>query len=160
MTRSKRFAHSLLSGYLLVGVNVVYTLISFPLGLHFLSKEEFGLWTAVMQVASLNLILIDLGMSGSIARILIDHKDEKNSSSYGTVILTGVLVLCVQAALIAALGSLLSFWLPDWMKIPEKFWRIFRILMMAQCMVLGVGYAGRIFGFIYKHTNAMTFATI
>ena len=150
MTRSKRFAHSLLSGYLLVGVNVLYTLITFPLGLHFLSNEEFGLWTAVMQVAGLNLILIDLGMSGSISRILIDHKDEKNSSNYGTVILTGVLVLCVQAALIAALGSLFSFWLPDWMKIPEKFWRIFRILMISQCLVLGAGYAGRIFGFILQ----------
>src|SRR5690349_1337147 len=97
MSRSKRFAHSLLSGYLLVGVNAIYSLITFPLGLHFLSNAEFGLWNAVVQVASLNLILIDLGMSGSISRILIDHKDEKNSSNYGTVILTGVLVLSVQA---------------------------------------------------------------
>ncbi|MEO6034316.1 MAG: oligosaccharide flippase family protein [Verrucomicrobiota bacterium] len=150
MSRFKRFAHSLLSGYLLVGVTAVYSLITFPLGLHFLSKAEFGLWNAVMNVASLNLILIDLGMSGSISRILIDHKDEKNSSNYGTVILTGLLVLCVQAVLIAALGSLLSFWSPGWMKIPEKFWPIFRTLMISQCIVLGTGYVGRIFGFILQ----------
>lgn len=140
----------MLSGYLLVGVNVIYTLITLPLGLHFLSKEELGLWTAVIQVAGFNLILIDLGMSGAISRILIDHKDEKNSSNYGTIILTGILVLCVQAVLITALGSLLSFWLSDWMKIPEKFWKNFRILMISQCVVLGAGYAGRIFGFVLQ----------
>jgi len=150
MSRSKRFAHSMMSGYLLVGVNAVYTLITFKLGLHFLSAEEFGLWNTIMTMAALNLILIDLGMSGSISRILIDHKDERDSSNYGTVILTGVLVLCVQAAVIAAVGSVLSFWLPAWMTIPGKFWPIFRILMISQCAVLGAGYAGRIFGFILQ----------
>ena len=148
MSRLKKFAHSLLSGYVLLGANVFYTLASVPLALHYLSKEEFGLWALVMQMANFNLILIDLGMSGSLSRILIDHKDDKNASHYGSVIQTGVLVLTVQAVLIAAAGVVISLWLPEWMNVPEKFWHIFRILMVWQCVVLAAAFVGRIFGFI------------
>jgi O-antigen/teichoic acid export membrane protein len=150
MSRSKRFAHSLLSGYLLVGINIVYTLISVPLTLHFLRQEEFGLWALIMQMVSFNLILIDLGMSGSLGRILIDHKDDKQSSAYGSVIQTGVMVLGAQALLIITLGSILSIWLPALMNVPEKYWSIFRILTISQCIVTGAAYAGRIFGFILQ----------
>jgi O-antigen/teichoic acid export membrane protein len=150
MSRSKKFARSLLSGYLLVGVNIIYTLVTFPLGLHFLSTKQFGLWNAIIQMAGLNLIIVEMGMSGAISRILIDHKDEENSSNYGTIIVTGFFVLCVQAVLIVISGSVLSFWLPNWMKIPAEFFRIFRILLICQCIVLGVGYVGRIFGFILQ----------
>ena len=139
-----------MSGYLLVGVNIVYTLASVPLAFHFLSKQEFGLWALVAQMASYSLALVDLGMSSSLCRILIDHKDKRDTPDYGTVIQTGSLVLLVQAGLIIGLGSALGFWLPAWMNVPEEFWRIFRVLMICQCAVLGVSYAGRIFGFILQ----------
>jgi hypothetical protein len=44
MSRLKKFTHSLLSSYALMGVNIVYTLLSVPLALKSLSKAEFGLW--------------------------------------------------------------------------------------------------------------------
>ena len=105
MSRLKNFAHSLLSGYLLQGANVLYTLASVSLALHYLSKQEFGLWTLVTTIANFNMIFVDLGMSGSLSRILIDHKDDRNSTNYGTIIQTGVLVLLVQGCLMAVVGS-------------------------------------------------------
>jgi O-antigen/teichoic acid export membrane protein len=150
MSRIKRFAHSLASGYLLLGVNVIYTLASVSLALHYLSIKEFGLWAVVAQVAMNLHLLVDFGMSGSVSRILIDHKDDSNSTSYGTVIQTGFLALLVQGIVLAAIGSLTALWLPHWMKIPAEFRQIFFWLMIGQCALLGVSFAGRIFTFILQ----------
>ena len=148
MSRFKRFADSLVSGYVLLAANILYTLASVPLALHYLSLEEYGLWGLVTQVCNFNQILIDLGMSGAIARILIDHKDDRESTAYGTVIQTGFLVLLVQGVLIAVIGGLLSYWLPQWMDVPLKNWQVFRVLVSWQCVMLAVSFALRIFTFI------------
>ncbi len=150
MSRFKRFANSLVSGYVLLAANILYTLASVPLALHYLSKEEFGLWVLVTQVCNFNQIVIDLGMSGAIARILIDHKDDCESTAYGTVIQTGFLVLVVQGGLIAVIGGLLSYWLPQWMEVPMVHWHLFRLLVIGQCVLLAVSFALRIFTFILQ----------
>jgi O-antigen/teichoic acid export membrane protein len=144
MSRLKKFTRSLLSSYLFQGTNVLYTLGSISLALHYLSKEEFGLWTLVTTIA----IFMDLGMSGSLSRILIDHKDDRDSTHYGTVIQTGVLVLLVQGSLMAVVGGVISIWLPQWMTVPENFQHVFRLLLIFQCALLGATFAGRIFNFI------------
>jgi O-antigen/teichoic acid export membrane protein len=148
MSRIKKFTRSLLSGYLLQGTNVLYTLASVSLALHYLSVKEFGLWMLVTTVANFNTIFMDLGMSGSLSRILIDHKDDRNSTTYGSVIQTGVLVLLVQGFLMAVAGGAISIWLPQWMRVPENFQHVFRMLLIFQCGLMGATFAGRIFGFI------------
>ena len=150
MSRFKRFANSLLSGYALILANIVYTLASVPLALHYLSKEEFGLWALVMQVCNFNQIMIDLGMSGAVARVLIDHKDDRASATYGSVIQTGFLILLVQGCLIAVIGGIISYWLPNLLSVPPEHWRIFRLLVIWQCIMLAVGFALRISAFILQ----------
>ena len=150
MSRLKRFANSLVSGYVLVAANILYTLASVPLALHYLSKEQFGLWALVTQVCNFNALLIDLGMSGAVARILIDHKDDQSSTAYGAVIQTGFFVLAVQGVLLAAAGSLISYWLPQWMDVPTTHWRVFRVLVICQCLLLAVSLATRITAFILQ----------
>lgn len=150
MSRFKRFANSLLSGYALILANIFYTLASVPMALHYLSKEEFGLWAVVTQVCNFNQIVIDLGMSGAVARILIDHKDDRDSGGYGAVIQTGFLVLLVQGGLIAMVGGLVSYWLPQLMDVPMVHWHEFRVLVIWQCIMLAVSFALRIFTFILQ----------
>src|SRR6476646_2806581 len=99
MSRFRNTARSLSSGYLAMGSNVLYTLASVPLALHFLSKEEFGLWAVAAQVASY-LILVDFGITGAVARILIDHKDDWSGGEYGSVVKTSSLVFVVQGLII------------------------------------------------------------
>src|ERR1051325_7075634 len=136
MWRFKKFAHSLFSGYLLIGANTLYTFASVPLALHYLSRQEFGLWALVTQISGY-LLLVDLGMAGSISRILIDHKDRRDDGAYGSIIKTGVLVLIVQGAIIAIGGALLSFWLPALFKVPPDHWGEFRVLVAGHCLLLG-----------------------
>lgn len=150
MSRIKRFASALLSGYALILANILYTLASIPLALHYLSKEEFGLWALVMQVCNFNQILIDLGMSSAVTRVLIDHKDDRESHAYGSVIQTGFLILVTQGLFLALGGALISFWLPQWMEVPVEHWRVFRLLVTWQCVMLGISMAMRICAFILQ----------
>src|SRR6266481_242388 len=103
MSRLRRVAHSVASGYVVLAVTAVYALASLPLALHYLSQERFGLWGLMASISGY-LSLIDLGMSGSVARLLIDHKDERQSGSYGSLIKTGWLVLTAQGAIIFLAG--------------------------------------------------------
>ena len=151
MSRVKRFAYSLASGYVLIAVNMVYTLAMMPLALSYLTATEFGLWTGITAIAAQLQLLVDFGMSGSVSRILVDHKDDRVSNSYGAVIKTGFLALVAQGTLVAIMGSALSFWLPQLLRnVPEELWSTCRWLMMGQCALLGFSFAGRIFNFVLQ----------
>ncbi|HSU56756.1 MAG TPA: hypothetical protein VLT36_22045 [Candidatus Dormibacteraeota bacterium] len=143
MSRVHNAARSLASGYAAMVANVFYTLASVPLALHYLSKEEFGLWALVAQIG-VYLTLLDLGMSGSVARILIDHKDTRSDGVYGAVLKTGCLVLLIQGACIILGGGLLSLLLPGLLKVPAELGKTFQILVAAQCLIMGITFVGRI----------------
>src|SRR5438477_1208044 len=142
MSRFRNAARSLTSGYAAMIGNALYTLASYPLALHYLSTDQFGLWALITQIAGY-LVLIDLGMSGSVARILIDHKDNQERGDYGSVIKTGSLVLVVQGAIIILAGVALAYALPAVMQLPVKFVPIFRVLTAGQCALLGAFFIGR-----------------
>src|ERR1043166_5619662 len=99
MSRLFTAARSLASGYLATATSALYALISVPLALHYLSPKEYGVWGVAMQIASY-FLLIDAGIAGAVGRFLIDHKDDKETGEYGSVIKTGCVVLLVQGACI------------------------------------------------------------
>jgi hypothetical protein len=143
MSRLHNLTRSLASGYAAMASHVIYTLAAVPLALHYLDKEQFGLWAMVTQVGNY-LALIDFGMSGSISLFLIDHKDNKADGQYGSVVKTAVLVLLVQGACIVVGGTALSFALPALLQVPSQLSAIFQILVAGQCTLLGLSFVGRI----------------
>ena len=165
MSRSKRFAHSIVSGYILVAVNIAYTLVQGRLLLHYIRTDnEVGLWAVAIQVAGY-FLLLDFGMSGSIARLLVDHKDDTASSIYGSMIKTGFVVCLAQGALIVLGGIVASQWLlPEIINLTGKNFvhsaatgelsadqmQLFWSLLTWQCVLIGSSFAGRLFGFILE----------
>ncbi|MFN7684854.1 MAG: lipopolysaccharide biosynthesis protein, partial [Oligoflexia bacterium] len=91
-------------------MTVLYGLASVPLALHFLSVEEFGLFMLLIQISSY-LSLVEIGMAGATARLLVDHKDNPNAGPYGSIISTGFAVFALQGVLILAIGVFASSWL-------------------------------------------------
>lgn len=144
MSRLKRFTRSLLSSYAFLGVNVLYTLASVPLALKYLSKAEFGLWALTLQVAGY-IALVDLGMGSSIARILIDHKDDRANGRYGGAIKSGILVGLVQGLIALAVGLSLVWFLAGWLLIPQELSRQFLWLMIGQVFLTAATFVSRIF---------------
>jgi len=149
MSRLKNFTRSLLSGYAALAANIVYTLASVPLALHYLNKEpfgkeEFGLWALVSQLGSY-ITLIEIGMSGSVSRILIDHKDERHNGVYGSVIKISALVGSLQGLLIISLGILISMLAGPLLKVPVELRQEFFWLMAGQSVLLGVSFTTKVF---------------
>ena len=102
-SRTSNFIRSLGVGYISIAVNIAYTAASVPLALHYLGKEQFGLWALAQQIMGY-LILLDLGVSSAVARFVADYKDDVQGGEYGSLLLTGAIVFAVQGVLIAAAG--------------------------------------------------------
>jgi O-antigen/teichoic acid export membrane protein len=145
MGRLKNFTHALVSGYAQMAVNVVYTLVSVPMALHYLSKAEFGLWALTLQVANF-IALVDLGMGSSIARILIDHKDDRHDGRYGTIIKSGFLVGSAQGLVVLAAGLSGVWFLAGWMNFSGELARPFTWLMIGQVLLTAAMFGTRMFG--------------
>ena len=144
MSRLKYYTNTLVSGYALLAANAVYTLAAVPLAFKYLSREEYGLWATTTQIVTY-LGLLDLGMSSSFGRILVDHKDRKDLPDYGSVLQTGLLVRAVQGVLILVLSVALSYGLGRFMKIPVALRTEFQWLLIAQSAVTALGLSLRAF---------------
>lgn len=140
MTRSKRFVSGLLSSYAAIGVNILYSIASIPLALHYLNKEQFGLWALVSQLAGY-LMLLEFGMSGSIARSLSDHKDHIEDGIYGSILRTGTRVFIFQGLLVMLLGLGVAWLAPPLLNIPLQLRYPFTVLMVAQALLGGSNLA-------------------
>lgn len=145
MSRAKKFAHSVLTSYLFLGTNILYTLASVPLALKYLTKPEFGLWALTLQVSNF-IALVDLGMGSSIARILIDHKDDRHNGRYGAAIQSGFLVSLTQGAITLVVGLSLVWFMADWLHLSADLSRPFFWLMIGQVLLTAATFSTRMFG--------------
>ncbi len=149
MSRFRRAIHGITAGYVgLVGA-ALYSFASVPLALHYLSKERFALWALMVSIGGY-LSLIDLGMSSSLARLLIDHKDDREGDTYGSLIQTGWAVLLVQGAIIWLAGFGLAPLLCNLLHIQADLQTEFIGLMRWQSATLALGFAMRIFGHLLQ----------
>jgi O-antigen/teichoic acid export membrane protein len=144
MSRFRRVVHGVASGYLLLAATAVYSLAAVPVALHYLSQQRFGLWTLMSGIASY-LSLMDLGMTSSVARLLIDHKDHREGGGYGSLIKTAWLALVVQGAVACLVGVVLSPWFAQLLRIPADLQADFIALLRWQSLALGLSFATRIF---------------
>jgi O-antigen/teichoic acid export membrane protein len=140
MKRAKLFLSGLLSSYLAMAINVVFTIGSVPLALHYLTKEEFGIWALITQITGY-LMLIELGMSGSVARFLADHKDDVNGGVYGDILKTGSRVFLYQGLIVMMAGAAVAFLAPGMLDLNGGLREIFAILMFLQAVVAGMKLA-------------------
>ena len=139
MSRLKNFSRNLATSYLQLGVNVIYSLVSVPLILHWLPKAEFGLWAVLVQMMSY-ITLIDLGINQAIARFLVDHKDQRAHGGYGSLIKTSVLVSLTQGGLILVITLLASPLLAEMMKVSTEYRDTFIALLRLQGVIAAFAF--------------------
>jgi O-antigen/teichoic acid export membrane protein len=143
MARLKRYAHSLVSGYLLMAANILYTLCSVPLALRFLSEAEFGLWALATQIG-VYVALVDFGMASATARIFVDYKDQREG--FAGIVQTAVLVNVVQAVIVLLAGAMVAVVVGPLLKVPYDLQGPLKLLVFGQCAILAANFATRIFG--------------
>jgi O-antigen/teichoic acid export membrane protein len=143
MTRARKFLHGVSSGYLVLGLNALYTLASVPLVLSYLSQDQFGVWIVVGQLAGY-LTMVDLGTNTAGMRLLIDYKDDANSGVYGGLIKTMVLTQWLQALVILVLGVAVTGFLSRVLRIDPALaadveslwiWQVIFLVISFSCKV-------------------------
>ena len=143
--RSFYFFRGLGAGYVAIAVNIAYTAASIPLALHYLDKEQFGLWALAQQIAGY-FMLLDLGVSSAVSRFIADRKDEVNSGSYGSLLLTGAIVFASQGLLIALVGAAFSFFAPVLFSIPPRLTADFTNVLIIITFLAGLSVVFRSLG--------------
>lgn len=132
-------------------VTVGYSLLSVPVALRYLGVDEFGLFMLVMQVAGY-FALIDMGMSGATARILIDYRQKTESGEYGSVILTSACVFGTQSLLLLGLAFVGSPYVVRALSIPTHLEPAAVHLLRWIAAAFAIGAALRVFSSIlYAH---------
>ena len=151
MSRLKNFSRNLATSYLQLGVNVIYSLVSIPLILHWLPKAEFGMWAVLVQLMGY-VSIIDLGMTGAAARLLVDHKDQRHNGTYGSLVKTAFLVSAVQGLIILTIAALGAPILSALMKIPAADQNTFITLLRVQGLFTAISFCLRPLGLmLYAH---------
>jgi O-antigen/teichoic acid export membrane protein len=159
MSRLKNYTRSLLSSYALLIVNIVYALVSVPLALTKVSTAEFGLWTPALQIVGF-IALIDMGMGSSVARFLIDHKDDRTKLGYGAAIKAGFIVGVGQCFIALILGLGVVWELPEWLHIPPSLAHDFLWLMIGHVILAAFTFITRTFSQIlysWQRLDAMNY---
>jgi O-antigen/teichoic acid export membrane protein len=145
MGRKKLFTQSFAAGQVFMLTNVVYSLVSVPLALSYLSLKEFGLWAVVMQVAGF-LLLLDAGFSSGAGRLLIDVKDNRPSKAYGRIILSTFLMLLCGAIFAVLAGITIAGSLVSWMRISPELTVSANTLLIGQICIAALTLPSRVIG--------------
>ena len=143
--RTYNFIRSLGAGYFAIAVNIAYTVASVPLALHYLGKEQFGLWALAQQIMGY-LMLLDLGVSSAVSRFIADRKDEVNGGEYGSILLSGGIVFVAQGILIGIAGFIFSFFAPILFSVPQHLAHDFTNVLIIITSLAGLSVALRTLG--------------
>ena len=144
-SRTHNFIRGLGAGYFAIAVNIAYTAASVPLALHYLGKEQFGLWALAQQIMGY-LMLLDLGVSSAVSRFIADRKDDVDGGGYGNLLLTGAIVFAIQGLLIAIAGVAFSFFAPTLFAVPEHLAGDFTNVLIIITALAGISVALRTLG--------------
>jgi O-antigen/teichoic acid export membrane protein len=140
--RFRRLVSGLFTGYAALFLNIAYTILSVPMALHYLSKSEFGLWALSLQISGY-LMLLDLGVSPALNRLLANHKNGIHDGIYGSFLLTGGLVFMIQGLLIAVGGTFFSLIAPNIFTIPTELQSTFRNVLLILTIYSALFYSFR-----------------
>ncbi len=143
MDRSRQFVKNTAMGYALVAANIGFTILSIPLALRYLGKEEFGLWALAQQIGSY-FLLIDLGLTSAMSRLLANHKDDVNGGSYGSLLLTGSMIFGAQGLLLVVFGVIFALAAPGLFNVPDRLADDFCNVLILLALLHGTTVASRI----------------
>lgn len=149
--RLRFFFQGLVASYTSLAAAIMYSLLSIPLALHFLTKEQYGLWALLTQSVSY-LLLIDLGITPAFGRLLIERKEQSQKGGYGGLIQTGFWVNVTQSGLVLIAGLVLAKTLADLFSIPSEFEPTFLCLIRWQVLITAVMVGMGLFpALLYAH---------
>ena len=144
MNRTRRFLSGVASGYISIICNIAYTAASVPLALHYLTKEEFGLWALAQQIAGY-LLMLDLGVSFSLNRLIADQKNQVGSAAYRDWLKNGAFAFVALGLLMFTLGGIFCLLAPSLFSISSSLAGDLTNILLILTVVSSISFSTRIF---------------
>lgn len=113
-------------------------LLSIRLATHFLTQEEFGLWSFTMQTVGY-FMLLDLGVSNSVTRLLGEPLASGDTPKIHSWFTLSTITLLCQALLIFVSGLILRPYVLEWFRIPAHLVERASDLWLAFLFIQAVG---------------------
>lgn len=132
MTRTRRAIWGVLSNYASAAVVAVAGFVLVPIVIHFLGREDYGLWATIGQVLGY-LALLDLGVGSAVMRRAAQLREAHDIEATSRVVSTAVALYCVLGLVFLAAGLLIGMFLPYWSVIPRD--RVHVVVVMFFIMV-------------------------
>ncbi len=156
-----RLRHSIYTAvfsYLQMASAGLVMLLNIPLALHFLSHEQFGLWSFTSQSLGY-LLLLDFGVVQSVSRLMADPLHRGNAEEWEGWFNLLLVILMIQAVVILVFGLLLVQPILDWFKIPASLQREARQLWIMMLILNVVLLPFRLFPGILNAQNRLYLGT-
>jgi O-antigen/teichoic acid export membrane protein len=129
MTRTRRAILGVITNYASAAVMAVAGFVLVPIVLHYLGREDYGLWATIGQMLGY-LALLDLGMANAIVRHTARMREHGDIEAVNRMVSTALALYCVLGLVFLVAGLALSLLLPHWSAIPLERTRIATIIFV------------------------------
>jgi O-antigen/teichoic acid export membrane protein len=135
---ASRAARNAAASYFAFISSSICGLVSIPVAVHFLSKEEIGLWAVVNTFVSY-LLWLDMGIGDATGRKMADAIVAEDAAEVNRWWTTSLAVLAVQGALMFAVASAVAPWIGGVLRIDRSLASDARFLFLG---TVGIAAAG------------------
>jgi O-antigen/teichoic acid export membrane protein len=119
MTRTRRAMMGVITNYASAAVMAVAGFVLVPIVLHFLGREDYGLWATIGQILGY-LALLDLGMANAVVRRTARMREHGDIDGINRMVSTSLALYCLLGFIFLVAGLALSAFLPHWSAIPRE----------------------------------------
>lgn len=130
---------NLAAGYFSFVSAAIYGFASIPVAVHFLAKEEIGLWNLISQVVAY-LLFLELGVGAAAGRMLAEPLSSGNQGQIDRSWSTILAILASQSAIILAVGWMVSPALVSFFSIPPHLADDARFLWLGMSFLHAAGF--------------------
>lgn len=134
MTRTRRAVLGVITNYASALVMAVAGFVLVPIVLHYLGREDYGLWATIGQVLGY-LALLDLGMANAVVRRTAKMREHGDMDGINRMVSTALALYCLLGFIFLVAGLAVSTILPYWSAIPPE-----RIQIASTILVIMVVY--------------------
>jgi O-antigen/teichoic acid export membrane protein len=129
MTRTRRAILGVITNYASAAVMAVAGFVLVPIVLHYLDREDYGLWATIGQMLGY-LALLDLGMANAVVRRTASMREHGGIDAINRMVSTALALYCLLGLVFLVVGLALSLLLPHWSAIPPDRARVATVIFI------------------------------
>lgn len=143
MTRTRRAILGVITNYASALVMAVAGFVLVPIVLHYLGREDYGLWATIGQVLGY-LALLDLGMANAVVRRTARMREHGDHDGINRMVSTALALYCLLGFVFLVVGLGLTLLLPRWSAIPPERVRVATTIFVIMVLYGAVSFPLRV----------------